>query len=113
MEKVDILEKHFPYIDKMLENAKYNSEQDITTYFGKTIMVLYSGHGGHGWNYRVLDGEYDDRYFVLVRDQNGRRERSLLSKDDWYCHVILPEKIEEMEEYFPNHPNLPTPTQNY
>jgi len=106
MTKVEILKKHYPSIYFLLENAEYNSNQDITKYFGKTIIVIYGGHGGYGWNKRKLIGESesepDSDYYILSRFEDEKVYQSLIHKEDWFCRIILPENFDKMDEYFSN-----------
>ena len=92
----------------LIENAEYNFKQDITKYFGKEIIVIYSGYGGYGWNHRILVGEYKDSPGCFeVRDNDNTPY--LLAKVDWYCKIILPENFDKMTNYFkPANGSAPT-----
>lgn len=107
MDTLEILTTYFPDVNMLIENAKYNMEQDITKYFGKTVMVIYSGFNGYGWNKRFLVNKYNKNFFTLTIQ--GEKVEFCLDKKDWYFHIVLPENFEKMEEFFQGRLDIPKP----
>jgi hypothetical protein len=104
MDLSEMIKGYYSNLLPLLENAIYNEQQDITKFFGESIMVIYNGHGGTGWDIRTLVGIYenDPRYFLLeMRGQNGEcKGQYLLKKEKWFTLIVLPENIEKMNKLY-------------
>jgi hypothetical protein len=52
---------------------------------GAKVITLVKGHGGNGCDIRKFDGEYNERFFKILGDQD---RVSLVSKATWWSEIV-------------------------
>ena len=96
----DSLKEHFPDIYIFVKEIEYNKTQNIEEYFGKKILMIKGGHGGHGYDVRTLTGYYynDDpridakEYLQII----GPKSTSLCKTNTWHGDIFLEHRLPEI-----------------
>jgi hypothetical protein len=100
----ELLKQFYPDIFVHLKEIEYNMTLNIEDYFGREVIMIKSGHGGAGYNVRLLRGYYtrDIKYpkkYLEIAKQEERSIPAMVSiceTDGWAGEIFLLERVKNI-----------------